>query len=490
MEEQDVEQNEEQDVEQNQEQNEEGDSYFESKQQVAVQRKSRTINKRQSVHPTIAKSMSKNSKPRPILIGPGVMPLLQPATCLKRLKSDIDATVIEYVTTLISLFNSKPNSFTNLLESEEFPVGIIEVLANNNSETVLTLVLYFLGLVFPNCDSAKQRLIDEDLVNYLTNFLSTGSPPLKKSTIDLLPILVDNSSYARDSILCFDILNILCGLAKTEEFGLPSCLAIERIFTGSDEIDSDVLSLSVHSILELLELPDNEKLQSITAALVEICDRKPSLILSIVEKQKYSQIISFLKVQSLINQGLSLISLIVNGYPPSLTTLIENGVIESLFEFLGTEYAANVYFVFAYMVENSPLILLKYFSEDFLKSTIDVALSSSLEVQQGAVYFLATVIKFSPANIVKPLVNNDTFEILSEMLSGEDSKIILQCLDAFIRICQILHSSNDTTMISEINKSYLSKPLENLISHESYVVSNQANSLQKIMEGVSVPVLF
>jgi hypothetical protein len=181
--------------------------------QIANERRSRTLTLRRSCHPSIANSMHSN-KPHTVLVNPAIYPLLQPATFSKKLRSNSESIIREYLNTLITLFTSNSSSFTELLNSQELALSMIEVLSSNKSENVLILVLSFLGLVFPKCGPTKQHLIDQDLVCYLTNFLITGSPNLIISTINILPILIDNSSYARDSILYYDVFNILADFAK------------------------------------------------------------------------------------------------------------------------------------------------------------------------------------------------------------------------------------------------------------------------------------
>jgi hypothetical protein len=145
--------------------------------------------------------------------------------------------------------------------------------------------------------------------------------------------------------------------------------------------------------------------------------------------------------------------------------------------------------VLAHMVESSPFPLMNYFSNEFLKSTIEISISSSFEVKKSSVFFLATIIKYTKSENVVNLINNETLDLLSEMLSCSGENMAVRYLDAFIRICQIFNSSSDINAISSINDSYLSDVLESLFSHESYVVVDMVNSLQSLIDGSSVPVM-
>lgn len=448
----------------------------------------RTMNLRRQIHPTIATAMSIPSNPTIVTVDSAVAPLLTPEIFSKTVLSNIESTVIDYLIMLTKLFNGNQNLLQEILFSDHFPPTIGKFLHTFSSEKSLIYVLNFLGLVFPNCGENKNRLIDEELIYYLTTFMKTGSLPFIDATIQLLPIILNNSVYGRDSILCYDLLDELVSLAKSdEERRLPCCSVIQQIFSIPSKIDPRTLSHSFQIVAELLDLDDTESLQHSILALTSILKRNKSLSIKLIETQKHFLIVAFLKYPELVGPVLPLIGIISFGHPPSVPSFLESGLLEVLFPLIGSEHTASVYFVLTHLTESASHLVLPSFSPEFYQLTIDIASNSPFEVKQEAVNFLASVIKLLDEDKLESFINDDLLNALSEMLNGTQPSVILRCLEAVIRFCRILNYLGKTSQIAEINTNYFAEPLENLISHSSCVVAEHAIALQNIIDGIVDP---
>ena len=417
------------------------------------------------------------------------IPFLAPNHVIEVFSSQDETAIGTLINQISETAQETPKMVSKMVKDTDIFQPIIDCLNGEISESLTLQILGFIAVIFPLCSIKEMNVfVDCDLCFSLYAFITSDNPTIIGSAIQVVAVISEYSSYARDAIISFGLHTSLMEQAKTdnEEMSQACCEALNKIFANPDPIDSATIIESVTPMAELLSLTSIPALQSVIECFVEITSKMPSIIFMLYDLELYPTIIGFLSQQELLASTLSLIGNMSVAHPPQIRCMLQLGIFDTLIGLIGTDYSTYVFWIFSNMLESVPQDMLPYFTDDFVSSAISSVLDASFDVKKEASYFLSTLIVFSDPADVPHFMTEDVTDMVVEMLGCGVTMIVLRCIDTLIRFVHIMKTNPECAQYSAIlMDSDIIDRLNEIISPDCQFVTERAEYLLQQIQSFS-----
>ncbi|OHS99931.1 hypothetical protein TRFO_33531 [Tritrichomonas foetus] len=464
------------------------------REQLARERNARTLTLRRSQRPTIAQFLSKaaqSNQNRIPLIDSGNFPFLDPSYAISQLNTGNSNTLQEFLNHITSCAQQTPRLAQNLVKAPGVSEAFVNALSAGYSEQMIISIIRSLIVLFPIAGESMTTYVDDGLVMCLFDFLSSESVPLLQASIALTDVISEASGYARDSILCFNLHQFLIDVALSErddQLTLQSCEALNKIFMNKQQIEPTILAGCVDQMACLLQLHNVQAVNTVLMCFVSMTNQMSALVFNLFDLNLFPIIVNMLSNQDLVSAALPLIGNLSVGHAAHIQSLLDNGLLSHLMILIDTEYTADVFWVLSNLVESVPHLTINLFSKDFIEKTVDIAASSSYEIEKEATFFLSTLIIFTETEDLIFFMQSSMLDLMIEMLGCGVLLIILRCLDALIRLSRAIEMKmSNSGVFLNLNGEFVEmfsgneihKRLSDLTDQKSNLIRERAEFLLK-----------
>ena len=469
---------------------ESGVDLSEYKQQLAKERNARTLTLRQIQRPMLKSIFTvKDMKPKArVSFNDDKQAII--SSCVAIFEAGEESGIASFCNGLIDNENPSVSQISTLAKSPDVASAICQAFTSGNySDNTMILLLGALSTLFPVAGDNGPNYIDEGIVYVFPELLENEK--LVSPLLTFIGVLAESSGYARDSILCMELHKTLCELAKAasedESICLLSCEAIRKIFAYPADIDFQILSDSVPSVIELLDLPIISCVHSIISALTQMGVKMSTLVITFHEYGLYSKVITFVQTPDLTDVSLKLIGLLSIGQPSHVKSMLDEGVFPILMSLIESEYAADVFWIFSNLIETLQNSVMDLFNLEFVAGVVELAQKSSFEVKKEIAFFLSTLSLFVGGDVLNQFLNEDVVDILVEMLGCGVSYIMLRIVDAIIRMLhQVQNGSAPNDFISILEQSDLRKRINDIDQFPSIIIQ-RSQYLIELLDAIENP---
>ena len=466
------------------------------KDQLMKDRNSRTLTLRSLKRPSVSSMRFGQGQMRSIKTSQdtfgeqSTFPFLDPENIIGTFQSMDEAKIRTLMQQITECAESRPRLVMNLMKKTEIFQPIVDALNGEITPEFTIPIMGFISVIFPLCKPPEMNVfVDCDLCFSLYAFITSESEEVINAAIQLIAVLSEECSYARDAMISFGIHTTLMEIAKAsqnEALTEACCNALHKIFGNPDPIDSATVMESVNPMAELLSISSVSALESVIDCFVEMTNKIPSIVFMLYDLELYPTIIGFLGNESLTGVTLRLIGNMSVAHPPQIRLMLELDLFNTLLGLLDSDYATCVFWIFSNMLESVPQLMMPLFTEEFVNSVIELVANASFDVKKEAAYFLSTLILFSEADAIPRFMTQEVTDVLVEMLGCGVVMIIVRCIDTLIRFIHISQTNEEYSSYNEIVlDSDIRDRLQDLISPETPVVNERAEYLIQQLESIT-----
>ena len=205
----------------------------------------------------------------------------------------------------------------------------------------------------------------------------------------------------------------------------------------------------------------------------------------LLEQGVHMQAVQFLGIEPLRKPAIAFIGNLANGEASKVKEMIDAGLVQMLFSFLESEYTADVLLVLSNLVETIPDELVAIVTPQMVKVVVEIAQVASYDIRRECAFFMATLIWYMNPSVLGPLITVEVMEELSEMCSCGDSKIVLRCLGAIMRVYHLSRANDKISEFTEIMEAAdVARRVEELIEDNNPEVIRSARALQSVFDKI------
>lgn len=471
-----------------------GAGLSEYRNQLAQERSTRSLVLRRSARPSIAaflgkkNHISQNSSSSGISLDAQNFPVLLPSNAVIYLNTKDKPKILELTDSILSAAQGQTKLLFDLANSKEFAESLTNALVELD-ENFSVLILQTIGAMYPISPSMHELYIDAGLSIYLIDLISSSSSEIVLATVQLIAILSDTSSYARDAVLCNGLLLDLIKIASTQNdphLTTSSCLALKIVFS-SGNIDSDTISSCIKQMASLLYLENVNSVQYILQCFVSITNTMPAVIFDLFDLGLFPKILDMLRNPHLLSYALPLIGNLSISHVNHVKCLLDEGLFPILCNLIDSDYTADVFWVFSNLIESIPHVMMSLFDINFIHTTIQITANASYDVKKEVVFFISTLILFSESNGIAGFIIPEVIEAIIEMLRCAVNMIVLRCLDVLFRFGLYIQSSHTEDIYSEYfhNEELQESLLELAEQESSSIIRTRAEYLLNLLQIVT-----
>lgn len=454
--------------------------------QLARERSARTLTLRRTNRTSIASLIGKPKVTSGPLVDVSNFPFLDPNYVCNTLRSGSISNLEEMLNNICGFTQTSSKLLKNVYLNEELPSVFIEALGNGLPSLQVVNILKTISVIFPKCEANQIRYIDEGLTMLMFDFLSSEDINILYAAICLIDVIVEVSSYARDSILSFGLHISLIEIAQmnhNQQLIISACETLYHVFSNPQSIDSTTLTSCVEPMASLLFLQDDQAEAIVLNTFVAMTNKMPALVFTMYDLDLFKHVVGLLSNENLIAATLPLIGNMSVGHAENIRTLLNCGLLEILMQLIDSSFTADVFWVLSNLVESMPHVMMEKFDMEFVHNVADVADASSFEVKKEASFFIATLILFTDSQDLIGFMFKTVLEVLVEMLGCGVGLIILRCLDALLRFSYALQSTVNDDFVALIHESDLADSLNRLTNEGSTLIQERAEFLLNQLEG-------
>jgi len=374
-----------------------------------------------------------------------------------------------------------PRVLAKISKSEEIVDSLIQFLNGAFSSVTKCSILSAIAVLFPLQDDFHEKYIDEGLCYTLIDFLSSNDTQMISDSVSLITIITKYSSYARDSVICLGIHDMLLNLAlnQSDEIAESCCDAIYNVFAHSEEIELGIIQQFFEPLKALLTLNCFPALRIVLLIFSELAAHNPSIVYSYHQIGLYESAVSYLKTPDLVQESLRLISALALGKREHIQIMLDNGLFEQI-NMLGEDenLRPDVLWIISNLLDSSSPLILPYINEQFIVGLIESSMNSSYDVRKESAYLLSTIILNISFDILYIFLSTLVVECLSEMISCGVSDVVLRCIEALLRLVYFTHINSDNgQFLAILLESELSDHLTDILSSRMEQATEKASLL-------------
>lgn len=355
------------------------------------------------------------------------------------IESNDSKKIVQLSDEITKCCNASKEYFEEILSSLEALESFTNAFVSEKSPVVMKSMILALSSMFPLLSSKiMNAVIDRGLANKLYDQFYPITETILPS-INLILIASKLSSYGRNSFLTMGIHEVLIEIAlETDDLDLTirCCEALQSIFENPEKIDCDYVENCIVALVKLLSIQNETVQDAILRTLCAIANQMPSKVNQFIDEGAHILILQFLQSAELQSSSLNFVSkLCYTNDPLKIQEMVDNGLVEILFELILTDHTASVLHVFSKLCEKIPEKIFPVLPADFINQLVEICNSSSFSIMKEATFLLTIIINHqSQAEIIDNFMFQEIIEILVDMLSSSQDDIILPCLTALNKI--------------------------------------------------------
>ncbi|KAK8882283.1 hypothetical protein M9Y10_044925 [Tritrichomonas musculus] len=358
----------------------------------------------------------------------------------------------KYLSSIQKYSLKNPRAIKHSFNNKEIVESFTNLMSCDLPENTRIIILQIMCSLFPLCEKYQETFVD-NIFLFLNDLLGSPNQDMVLSTLTLITVISNFSSYGRDALISLDthveisnlLLNILGNIPQNyAETNIEHVIdiasdSIYHLFANPAQIERHEILIdflpNIVRILQALNPAMKSSINSIIMTMVEMSNKYPLLVPKYYEMNLFPFFIKLLNDEDLRGSALCLIGNCCCGANPSqIGVFLDEGLINYLLQFFQTDFATDSFWIFSNLLQSIPNVILPIISnQDFIQNVINIASSSSFDLKKEASYLLSTIIIFSGMANIKPFITNDVFDIFTDILSCGDQKIISRCIYAFAK---------------------------------------------------------
>lgn len=389
--------------------------------------------------------------------------------------------------------------------------SLLNTLSSDNGTDLLKAINVLVQITNKNGQVINNNLFStNDISKTQNHFLSTLS--LHESSFNLISKLVEPSIYARDSILSLGIHEIIAdiiesisnylyqnnGFSKNIEFyENMNCLLIlssnslEAIFDNLKDIDRKVVFDFIPKLIRLLRIGNLKVSYNIIQILLYIVRIFPSTAYTLFENENgeiKQHILSILvgdrlnpnipeqfnskENEELIELTLKLLGNLCHTKPSEVISLYSSGLCNILRALMtNPKLITETLWVLSNLYEVITEQMINEITPDFITEMVNYTKNCNFDCKLETGYFLATIIFFSPASMIKSFIIQEIIDIIVEVLGCGLPKIVDRSANAIARLVHYAQMVNEyEPLLSFLEVSDLKGRLRELLDDDTITV--------------------
>jgi hypothetical protein len=400
------------------------------------------------------------------LINLAKYPYFDPEKAIATLGSGDESKIAELAAQIVSAAPSN-RLLTSLVRSTGFLEALSACLTNPYPIPLLVSLLDAIRTIFPHCGQFTQVLVDGGMTFPLVDFLQSAQPALVEATLNLLALLCEKSSYARDSILCLEIHSTLIQIAlQKREITDKCCACVLAVFSNREPVEPEVLIGAVGPLFEILSIGSPRAIAAVLDCFVAMSNQHSALVHSLYDLGLFERVVGFLGTPGLVGPSLRLIGNMSVAQPFQLKTMLDAGLVGKLMEFLESEHAADAFWVLSNLMEEVSGLITPFVTEEFVERLLEIMDTSSYDIQKECAFFLSTLILFAPDAETPRFMVTPIIEMLVSMVGCGVEKVMLRCIDTLLKFLRNLQGRPNPEILQCLNDSDLKDRLDELMDQD------------------------
>lgn len=358
----------------------------------------------------------------------------------------------------------------------------------NVDDTVL--IIHSFAFLFPLANETNQEFLINSLASMNTYFPSLlESPQFVSPILMLITTFSKTSTYARDSLICYDIHTLILNLIQSNadsqsEILELSCHALLAIYGNPGEIEESAISESIDSLLELYQIDHILITNAALECLTSIINQKESVADTLIERGAFTRFTELIDKPPFISNLLKFTDILIACCSKPDSAMITQQIIPNIFALLPNEsFTSDAFHILSDLLAKMPRIISPLISDEFIQSSLSISSNSTIAIKIEIGYFLATCIQNLSSERIRPFLNEQFFDIIGEMIASGLHKVIIECING-IRSLILLFADDQfvLTIIQFLNESGIIKDLNSLIGDEDCILNDRINTLFQHIE--------
>ncbi|OHS99366.1 hypothetical protein TRFO_34175 [Tritrichomonas foetus] len=380
---------------------------------------------------------------------------------------------------LTALLQNHESHQTTILNNE----NIVEAINNsitciNNANLVTSFSMFILSLL----ENDNTVMVDSGILFGMRDLIN-NYPDQILNFYHEVPLV---STYARDAIICNGIISDIIDKIKNEQYTtndtcVKSAHTLLSLFSCSEPIANNVIEPFLPEIIHLLNIGNEKALYYIIHTVINIVRKNHDFVSDIYELKIHEYAAKILPIKSLTRICVHMIVNLGVCETMGIAHLMNAGVIQSLIDLTKNhEVAPSSYWALSNCTESAPSIIIPFIPVELLSDTLALLNSQNIDeiTKKECVYFLGTLLLYSPIEKFHIIVSNEILEQIITMLSSSNDSLVCRCLDALGRVLFVgITNEKKKYVISMICSSpELSSHMERISSSDNTILSNKAKT--------------
>jgi hypothetical protein len=412
-------------------------------EELARARNSRTLTLRRTSNAPALGAVRRNSSRYGAITDAAKFPYLSPEKAASALKSEDPAELSEFANQICAAVTAAPRPLKSLVNSAGFSGNFTAALSGAHPPDLLVRLLDALIAVFPLLGPLTDGFVDSNICFTLSEFLASPEPSMVTATIRVLRAICERSAYARDSVLCLEVHTTLIQMALAAApapLADDCCGGLLAIFANPEPIEPEILISAVDPLFRVIEIGSTQTVASVLDCFVAMTNQHSALVHSLYDLGMFRKVVELLDIPALVSPTLRLIGNLSVAQPFQLRTMLDAGLVAKLFDELESEHAADVFWVLSNLLEAISALILPLIDEEFVARLLEIIDTSSYDIQKESVFFLSTLVLFSPEADLPRFLEDSVIGVVVNMIGSGVEKVVLRCIDAvgkFVRWLQV-----------------------------------------------------
>jgi hypothetical protein len=345
--------------------------------------------------------------------------------------------------TIVEAAEKSVKIITQIMQSAAVQEAFVNYLEEGPQQSTCD-VLNALSVVFKFAGQTMEDFIDIGLSSQLMFLLSEENEEILASTINLIGEISNQSTYARDAVICLGMHTMLIELAskvRGNPLACTICEALHSIFANPSPIDSEIIRDSVEPIFRLLEGQTEDTINSIIAVLVVMSSKQPSIVFALSNLGLYDIICDLVTNPKLTQEALRLLCNLCVAQPPQIKILLDHGLLDILMGLSSTPYAGDVFWVLSNLLESMPEVVFSTFENGLLEAALTAAEDAPFEIKREAAFLISTIIVYGGNEKIEEFFIDRVFCVISDILGCGVPNVVIRCFDALVSFLSYAQTS-------------------------------------------------
>ncbi|OHT08676.1 hypothetical protein TRFO_04729 [Tritrichomonas foetus] len=391
------------------------------------------------------------------------------------LHSNDNSLILQFASRL----EKNPADFTmvtdEITKSELFVDSIMDILNGTDCEDIKVALYHTISMLFPLSPSLHEYYIDSGIcLSILDSLTSPFSRDLYFACLTLVSSLAYESYYARDSLICTGIHDVIAELAKSSDspdFIVYCCCTLDKILEDLKDIARECVFSFIPDLISLLQIPNNDANFQILHILLMIVREFPSTVLIMFDNGISQLIPRFLSQEDLAEITLKLLGNLCHAKPSDVLNLYHSGLGISLHNLMIPKFITEVLWVMSNLVEVIRDVIFTEITPDFIQEILNDVNNCNFNCKLEAAYFMSTSIMFCPQTMIKMFITQEIIDLVVDILGCGVHNVVCRSANAIARLIHFAQMTGEfNPLISYFTVCDLTGRLHDLLEDDSVSV--------------------